>query len=150
MEQVIIKQEELVSKAKSIVKSMLKKGKEEVEKRLPEYLSNNAPLGVAVCKELIEITKESVKGKNERQKEFLALCDRVIVSCETVLKDGQISDEERLIIQKRINEVMEMADDSNETYQKHKRDVAIAGVGGLTVLGVVGIIASTLSKSIKK
>lgn len=150
MEQVIVKQEELISEAKSIAKSMLKKGKEEVEKRLPEYLSNNAPLGVAVCKELIEITKESVKGKSERQREFLALCDKVIESCETALKDGQISEEERLIIQKRINEVMEMADDSNKTYQKHKRDIAIASVGGLTVLGVVGIIASALSKSIKK
>ena len=150
MDQVIVEQEELVSEAKSIAKSMLKKGKEEVERRLPEYLSKNAPLGVAVCKELIEIIKESVKGKSERQREFLALCNKVIESCETALKDGEISEEERLIIQKRINEVMEMADDSNKTYQKHNRDIAIAGVGGLTILGVVGIIASALSKSIKK
>ena len=150
MEKVIVKQEELVAEAKSIAKSMLKKGKEEVEKRLPEYLISNVPLGVAVCKELIEIVKESVKGKSERQREFLALCDKVIESCETALKDGQISEDERLIIQKRINEVMEMADDSNKTYQKHGRDVLIAGISGLTVLGVVGIIASSLSKSIKK
>lgn len=149
MEQVIVKQEELVSEAKSIAKSMLKKGKEEVEKRLPEYLSNNAPLGVAVCKVLIEITKESVKGKSERQREFLALCDKVIDRCETALKDGKISEEERLIIQKRINEVMEMADDSNKTYQKDKKDIAIAGISGLTVFGVVSLIASALSKSKK-
>ena len=149
MEQDIAKPEELVSEAKSIAKSMLKKGREEVEKRLPEYLSNNAPLGVAVCKELIEIIKESVKGKSERQREFLALCDKVIDSCETALKDGRISKEERLIIQTRMNEVMKMADDSNKAYQKDKKDIAIAGIGGLTVFGVVSLIASALSKSKK-
>lgn len=101
---------------------MLKKGKEEVEKRLPEYLSNNAPLGVAVCKELIEITKESVKGKSERQREFLALCDKVIDSCETALKDGKISEEERLIIQKRINEVLKENKYANKKKRKGVRN----------------------------
>ena len=150
MKQAAVKQDELLSDAKGIAKTMLKKGKEEIEKRLPEYLSNNAPLGVAVCKELIEIIKESVKGKSERQKEFLAFCDKVIDSCVAALKDGKISEDERLMIQKRINDVFEKAEESNKTYQKHKRDVAIAGVGGLTVLGVVSIITSALSKPIKK
>ncbi len=150
MEQVIVKQEELISEAKGIAKSMLKKGKEEVEKRLPEILSNNATLGVAVCKELIEIVKESIKGKSENQKEFMALCNNVIASCESALKDGEISEEERLIIQERINYVIEKADESNKTYQKHKKDMALAGMGGLTVLGIVSIIASALSKSTKK
>ena len=146
MDEVVLKKDELMIKAKSIAKSMLNKGKEEVEKMLPEYLSNNTPLGIAICKELIETVKESSKGKTENQAAFIALCDNVIESCEAALNDGKITDEERMIIQERINEVLKMADESNKEYQKHKRDIVIAGVGGLTILGIVGIIASALTK----
>lgn len=150
MEEVVVKKEELLVEAKDIAKSMLKKGKEEVEKRLPEYLANNAPLGVAVCKELIEITKDSIKGKSENQKAFIALCDNVIQNCENALQDGEISEDERIMIQNRINDILQKAADSNKEYQKHKRDIAIAGVGGLTLLGLFGIIASAFSKTVKK
>lgn len=149
MNDVVSKKEELMLEAKSIAKTLLKKGKEEVEKKLPEYLVSDAPLGIAICKELIEITKDSIKGKSENQKAFIALCDNIIMSCNDALKDDEISEKERLIIQERINDVLRKADESNKEYQKHKRDIALAGVGGLTFLGLFGIIASALTKTKK-
>lgn len=149
MNDIVSKNEELLLEAKSIAKSMLKKGKEEVEKKLPEYLVSNAPLGIAICKELIEVTKDSIKGKSENQKAFIQLCDNIIKSCNDALKDNEISEKERLIIQERINDVLRKADESNKEYQKHKRDIALVGVSGLTFLGLVGIIASALTKTKK-
>ena len=150
MSEIIVKNPQLMADAKSIAKSMLDKGKEEVEKKLPEYLAKNAPLGVAIVGELMQAAKDSIKGKSVNQKAFIELCDNVIDSCNEALKDGKIEEQERLLIQKRVDDVLAMADESNKQYQKDAKHTALAITGGITLLGLASIIAGALVKSTKK
>ena len=143
----VAKKNELTAETKRIAKSIIEKGKEEGGKILSGILADNAPLGVAVVNELVEIVKESVQGKERNQAAFIAICDKVIDSCNNALVNGKIEEEERLLIQKRVDELVTIANESNIKYQKDKKHIALAGIGGITLLGVIGIIASAFTKT---
>lgn len=145
---------DLKQKALSTAKELLKDSAEVVTNKLADYFGKNALFAVEVCKDMMEITKDSIKAKDEAQKKYVQMCDDVIKSCNKALDDGQITDEEKIIIRDTIKEVMIRLDDSNKSYQKDKKEIAtkaITTAGGVTfVLGIAAIIANAKTKSMKK
>lgn len=145
---------EVKTKAKTVAKELIKESAEVISNKLASYFEENAVLAVDVSKELIEIVKESVNGKSENQKEFILLCDKVIDSCNLALKDGSISNEEKIAIRQSVNDIIKMADESNKQYQKDQKEIIFKGIKtvGVTVgiIGIVGAIANAFTKSIKK
>ena len=145
---------EVKTKAKAVAKELIKESAEVISNKLASYFEENAVLAVDVSKELIEIVKESVNRKSENQKEFILLCDKVIDSCDLALKDDSISNEEKIAIRQSVNDIIKMADESNKQYQKDQKEIIFKGIktAGIAVgvIGVVGAIASAITKSIKK
>lgn len=145
---------DLKQKALSTAKELLKDSAEVVTNKLADYFGKNALFAVEVCKDMMEITKDSIKAKDEAQKKYVQMCDDVIKSCNKALDDGQITDEEKIIIRDTIKEVMIRLDDSNKNYQKDKKEIAtkaITTAGVVTsVLGIAAIIANAITKSMKK
>lgn len=145
---------EVKEKAIAAAKDLLKDSAEVMSNKLATYFEENALFAVNVSKELIEIVKESVNNKSENQKQFIALCDNAIDSCNLALKDDSISDEEKLAIRQQINEIIKMADESNKQYQRDHTEMVKTGIKTVgiaaTVIGVVGAIAAAITKSTKK
>lgn len=141
---------EVKEKALAAAKELLKDSAEVMSNKLASYIDENASFGINVSIQLLEMVKESVKGKSENQKRFIELCDKAIESCNIALQDGSISDEEKVEIRQSVNDIVKMANESNKQYHKDQTEIVKTGLktAGITIsiLGVVGII----SKSIKK
>lgn len=145
---------ELKEKALSTAKELLKETIEVATNKLTKHLEKNALFGIEVAKNMMEIVKDSIKAKNEQQKRYVEMCDKVIDSCNKALEDENISLEERIAIRDTIKEVMIRVDESNKQFQKDKKEIATTaikyGTAGITFIGVVSIIATALTKTIKK
>lgn len=145
---------EVREKALAAAKELLKDSVEVMSNKLASYIDENASFGINVSIQLLEMVKESVKGKSENQKCFIELCDKAIESCNIALQDGSISNEEKVEIRQSVNDIVKMANESNKQYHKDQTEIVKTGLktAGITIsiLGVAGIIASALSKSIKK
>lgn len=141
-------------KALAAAKELLKDSTKVMSNKLASYIDENAPFGINVSIQLLEMVKESVKGKSENQKRFIELYDKAIESCNIALQDGSISNEEKVEIRQSVNDIVKMANESNKQYHKDQTEIVKTGLktAGITIsiFGVVGIIASALSKSIKK
>lgn len=140
--------------SRNIARALLKDSAEIMTIKLSDYFGKDAMLAVDVCKNMMEITKDSIKAKDDAQKKYVQMCDDVIKSCNKALDDGKITNEEKIAIRDTIKEVIIRVDESNKVYQKDKKDIAKTALvtGGVfaSVLGVAAIIANAISKSIKK
>lgn len=140
----------LIKEGNQIAKAMLKKGADEVEKRMSQYLTDNAPLGVCICGGLVSLLKDQIKQKDVYYKEFISICDKVIDNCNKALEDGEISKEERVVIQNNIGEVLKIANEAHERQQKDKKHIILAAMGGISIVGLVGAIANAFAKTTRK
>ena len=144
----------LKQNALSTAKELLKDSAEVMTNKLSEYFGKNALFAVEVCKNMMEITKDSIKVKDEAQKKYVQMCDDVIKSCNKALDDGNVTDEEKIIIRDTIKEVMIRLDESNKRYQKDKKEIIVTGfkTAGVvaSLFGVAAIIANAITKSLKK
>lgn len=145
---------EVKEKAMAAAKELIKDSAEVMSNKLAQYFEENALFAVNVSKELIVIVKESVNRKSENQKQFILLCDKAIDSCNLALKDDSISDEEKLTIRQSVSDIVKMADESNKQYQKDQKEIVMTGIktAGIAVsaIGIVGAIATAITKSLKK
>lgn len=145
---------EVKEKAMAAAKELIKDSAEVMSNKLAQYFEENALFAVNVSKELIVIVKESVNRKSENQKQFILLCDKAIDSCNLALKDDSISDEEKLMIRQSVSDIVKMADESNKQYQKDQKEIVMTGIKtagiAVSVIGIIGAIATAITKSIKK
>lgn len=145
---------EVKEKAMAAAKELIKDSAEVMSNKLAQYFEENALFAVNISKELIVIVKESVNRKSENQKQFILLCDKAIDSCNLALKDDSISDEEKLMIRQSVRDIVKMADESNKQYQKDQKEIVMTGIKtagiAVSVIGIIGAIATAITKSIKK
>lgn len=145
---------EVKEKAVAAAKELIKDSAEVMSNKLAQYFEENALFAVNVSKELIVIVKESMNRKSENQKQFILLCDKAIDSCNLALQDDSISDEEKIMIRQSVSDIVKMADESNKQYQKDQKEIVMTGIKtagiAVSVIGIIGAIATAITKSIKK
>lgn len=137
-----------------VANGLLKETPEKANDELAKFFIDDPLFAVNVCINLLEITKESIKGKNLNQQQFNHLCENAIDACKKAIEDRQISKEEKTEILKTVNEIIKISDESNKQYQKDNKEITMnviktSGVV-VSVLGVLSIIATAITKSIKK
>ena len=144
---------ELKEKAYSEAKSLLKKGKDAILKKLPEYLKKAVAFGIEVTKNIFEISKEAMSNKKQAQVEFLNLCDKIIDTCNGILRDGKVTEEEKMKLLDIVDNAFNAAEESNKQIQKDNKEIVkhAITVGGVTTgLTILGAVALALSKAFKK
>ena len=140
---------DLKTKAKAEAMVLAKETGEVILKRLTKLFGEFAAYGVEVTKNLFEMSKESVKGKTEAQKEYIKLCNGIIENCNQILKDGNVTEEEKLELLKTINNALEAARESDKSFQADQTKIAqtaIVTLGGVTLgLSLFAIVAKALA-----
>lgn len=142
---------ELKKLAYSEAKDLLKKGADVISKKLPQYLKDSVAYGVELIKDMFEISKDAIESKKSAQVEFINLCDTIIDTCNGILKDGKVTEEEKIKLLDTVNDAFRAAEESNKQIQKDNKEIAkhAITVGG-GVLAILGTVALVLSKAFKK
>ena len=141
-------------RALKTAKSLLKKTADVAVSELSNFFANEAAFAVEVTKDMMEILKDSIKTKEDDYRKYVAMCEDVIKTCNRVLEDGEVTENERIAVLDTVKEVMIRLDDYIKRHEKAKnkniQTGLIAGAAGLTILGIAKIVADAITKSLKK
>lgn len=125
-----------------VAKDLSKKSPKAISNALTDYFGKNTEFALHVSKDLLDITKDSVKGKSEQQKQFIELCNKVIDNCNRALEKPNLTESEKLELRKSINKVINIANESNQEYQRNTKAIIfkIIKIGAIVVVILLGII----------
>ena len=145
------------SDIKKVAKKLAKASLNEQQLAIDNIFAQSAVNAIKVAIETIEIIKKSNDDLMKSSKQFMALCDKGIETLQKSIQDGEVTETEKRDVRDKIMDILKMASDSQSNASlavKEGRDKTIvAGAvvsGSLGALAILGIIATTIVKVVKK
>ena len=149
----IINDSDVKRVAEQLVNAPIEKQKITIDNIYAQSAINAFKVGTELIKMIKKTDDEVIKSN----KQFMDLCDKGTETLNKAIDNGEVSEDEKKDIRDKLFEILKMAHESNMTAMamandsKNKKIVASAIVGGtFAVLGILKLIATTMSKTIKK
>ena len=137
---------------KQKAKEISKKPTSEQEKDLDSIFDNNFIEGFEVLKELVSIAKEDGKSISQANKELLDFYGHESDKLSEIIKDGNLSDDKILELNKMKKDIIEKAKYSSERTQNiendSKKEIQKAVIDKTGTILMTGLIVVGLLKAI--
>ncbi len=145
------------SDIKKVANKLAKASLNEQQLAIDNIFAQSAVNAIKVAIETIEIIKKSNDDLMKSNKQFMALCDKGSETLQKSMQNGEVTETEKWDVRDKIMDILKMDSDSHSNASvavKEGRDKAIvAGAvvsGSLGALAILGIIATTIAKVVKK
>ena len=137
-------QEEVITIAKDLYQS---NDQNYVSNQINDLYNNNFALFLKVGVELVDLIKRNDEGVSKSHEQLINLCNNAISVFNEALKRNDITEQERLKIYEQLNQIIKVAERSNDENRKSKDKSKII-TGGIIALGVVATFLLGVAKII--